>query len=77
LLHYIAFYVGRTLLQTDASITAFLGEFFNDLVVLEPRMFKIITSFAAENMGKKWGLPGVDRLKILHCMKKGTRKANI
>jgi len=36
---------------TDASITTCKSELFNDLVVLEARMFKIIASFAAENMG--------------------------
>jgi len=38
---------------TDASITTFRNEFFNNLVVFEARMFKIIVCFAAENMGKK------------------------
>jgi len=45
---------------TDASITTFKSELFNDLLLLETKVFKIIASFAAENMGKK-GLSVVDR----------------
>jgi len=42
------------------------GELFNDLIVLEARMFKIIANVAAENMGKKLerGLSGVDRSNL-------------
>jgi len=36
---------------TDAYITTFRSELFNGLV-LEARIFKIIVSFATENMGK-------------------------
>ena len=48
----------------DASVTTFRSELFNDLVVLEEKMFKIIASFAVENMGKK-EFSGVDRSKII------------
>jgi len=63
--------------MTDASITAFKGELFNDLVILEARMFKIIASFAAENMDKKRGYQVLTDQKILYCMKRVLRKANI
>jgi len=54
LFRHIAFYVGRTLLtDTSSSIATFKNELFNDLVVVEARIFKIIASFTAENMGKK------------------------
>jgi len=53
LLHHFAFLLEEHCYITDASITTFKGELFNDLVVLKARTFEIITSFAAENMGKK------------------------
>jgi len=62
---------------TDAFITAFKGELFNDLVVLEARMFKIIASLAAEDMGKKWSYQMRTGQKLLYCMKRGTQKGNI
>jgi len=60
--------------MTDASITAFKGELFNDLVILEARMFKIIASFAAENMDKKRGYQVLTDQKILYCMKRSTQE---
>ena len=46
---------------TDASITTFKNELFNDLVASEARIFKIIARFAAENMGKKGWLLVVEQ----------------
>jgi len=59
---------------TDASITTFGSVLFNDLVFLEARMFKIIASFAAENMGKKGCFQVWTGHKLLYCMKSGTQK---
>jgi len=55
---------------TDASITTFKNELFNDLVVLEAKIFKIIASFAAENMGKK-GVISCGRAKIVTLHNEG------
>jgi len=55
---------------TDVSITTFKNELFNDLVVLEARIFNIIARFAAENMGKNF-FCGVDRSKIVTLHEKG------
>jgi len=40
-------------------------------------MFKIIASFSAENMGKKGGLSGVDRQKIITLHEEGYSKRQI
>jgi len=61
----------------DASITTFRSELCNDLVVLEARMFKTITSFAVENMGKKGVFSGVDRLKIIILHEEGYSEIEI
>ena len=62
---------------SDASITTFKNELFNDLVVLETKIFKIFRSFAAENRQKE--VSGVDRSKICYIAwrDKLLRKANI
>jgi len=52
-LRHIAFMLEEHCYITDASITTFRSELFNDMVVVEARMFKIIASFTAENMSKK------------------------
>jgi len=54
----------------DASVTTFRSELFNDLVVFKARMFKIIASFTAANLGKK-RLSSVDRLKIIILHEEG------
>ena len=59
---------------TNVSITTYRSELFNDLIVLEARTFKIITSFAAENMGKKGCYQVLSVQKLLHCMQRGTYK---
>jgi len=61
---------------TDVSITTFRSELCNNLVVLEARMFKTITSFAAENMGNKGGYQVWTGQQLLYCMKRGTQKGN-
>jgi len=48
---------------TDASITTFKSELFNDLVVLEARMLKL--SQVQLKIWAKRGLSGVDRSKII------------
>ena len=55
----------------DASITTCKSELFNNLVVLEARMFKFIPSFAAKNIDKTEGLSGADRSKSIIFHKKG------
>jgi len=44
------------------------------MVVLETRMFKIIASFTAENMGKERCFQVWTGQKLLYCMKRGTQK---
>jgi len=62
---------------TYASSTTFKGELFNDLVVMEARMFKFIVSFAAENMGKK-GVNRCGQVKNYYTAWRGVlRKANL
>jgi len=46
------------------------------VVVLEARMFKIITSFSAENMGEKGVFSGVGRLKIIILHEQGYSEQN-
>jgi len=59
---------------TDVSITTSKSELFNNLVVLEARMFKIVASFAAETMGKKGCYQMWTDQKLLHCMMRDTQK---
>jgi len=69
-LRHIAFMLEEHCYITDASITTFRSELFNDMVVVEARMFKIIASFTAENMSKKV-FSGVDRSKIIILHEEG------
>jgi len=62
---------------TDAFITTSKSELFNNLVVLEARMFKIVASFAAENTGKNGCYQGVDRSKIIILHEEGYSERQI
>jgi len=59
---------------TDASNKTFKGPLFNDLVVLEARMFKIIARFLLKILGKRGGYQVWIGQKLLYCMKRGTQK---
>jgi len=61
---------------TDASITTFKSELFNNLVVLEARMIKFIVGLLLKKWAKRV-LPGVDRSKIITLHEEGYSERQI
>ena len=59
---------------TDASITTFRSELFNNLVILEARKFEIMASFFCWKYEKKGCCQVWTGQKLLFCMKRGTQK---